>query len=142
MKCLAYTILMLLVAGLVWYVIARHHSTAADNLEEFRQRPGGLFTAEAGEYLIELAKAGKLPGFALGGHGTMHAGILDANVDTPSGIPTSHTRSHVGSISRRTGTPPTPFTSVVGESQGSPLRLQKTWRTDAEGHLAENYTVP
>jgi hypothetical protein len=143
MKHLAYTILILLVAWLVWYAIARYHSTAADNvpksMEEFRQRSGGLFTAEAGAYLMELAKAGKLPGFALGEHGTMHAGILDANANTPSGsepYPLSR-----GIQFQKDGDTSGYFYIVVRESQGSPLRLQKAWRMDAEGHVVENYSV-
>jgi hypothetical protein len=97
MKRLAYFFLFLLLAGAVWHGVAHRRSPPADRvpttMEEFKQRPGGKSTAEAGEFLQALAKKGKLPGFRAGEHGTMHAGILDANSNTPSGQSRSHTRS-------------------------------------------------
>jgi hypothetical protein len=86
MKRLGLSALALLLAAVVWYAVAHHHSAVAGKLprtlEEFKQRPGGGPTVDAGDFLIGLAKRGKLPGFSADEHGTMHAAVMDANGHT------------------------------------------------------------
>jgi hypothetical protein len=110
-------------------------------MEQFGQRPGGGFTAEAGEFLIELVKAGKLPGFAPGEHGTMQAGILDANANTPSGAAREPYPLSRGIHFQKDGNSSDYFYIVVRETKGGALKLKKAWRTDAGGHIGEYYSV-
>ena len=111
-------------------------------MEEFEERPGGAFTVEAGEFLIELAKASKLPGFAASEHGTMHAGILDGNAETPAdGAPEAYPVSRAIHF-QKDGDPSNYFYIVVRKSQHDSWRLQKAWRADADGNVVQTYEVP
>jgi hypothetical protein len=146
MRRLAYFFLVLLLAGAVWYGVMHRRSPSADKvpttMEEFKRRPGGKLTVEAGEFLLGLAKEGKLPGFSAGEHGTMHAGILDAKANPPSGaVPEPDPVSRVIHFQKQ-GNAADYFYVVVLESDGVPWKLQRAWRTNADGHVVETYPVP
>ncbi len=142
----AYFFLVLLLAGAVWYGVMHRRRPLADKvpttMERFKQRPGGKLTVEAGEFLMGLAKAGRLPGFSANEHGTMHAGIVDAKANTPSGaVPEPYPVSRVIHFQKQ-GSASDYFYVVVLESDGGPWKLQRGWRTDADGHVVEIYPVP
>ncbi len=140
---LAVAILPLAVG--LWYALEHHRSAASDqlpaNMQELKQRPGGTVTVDAGEFLIGLAKEGKLPGFALNEHGTMHAGILDANANTAAS-----TEAEKYPLSRtihfsKEGDTSDYFFVVVRESPGSAWKIQNAWRVDPDGRVLERYAV-
>jgi len=146
MKRLAYIAVVLALATLAWYVIAHRRAQAANQLprtlKEFKQRPGGGVTVEAGDFLIALAKEGKLPGFSAGEHGTMHAGIVDGNANAASaGTQEAYPVSRGIHFSKE-GDTSDYFYVVACESPGSPWKLKKAWRMDAGGRLVENYPIP
>lgn len=150
MKGIAYLAVIVMLGLGVWYAMRPHgdvdQAAPAEKLptsvEEFKQRPGGASTVDAGEFLISLAKEGKLPGFSKGEHGSMHVGNFDAN-------PTSSSRTSAEKypISRaihlsKDGDTSDYFYVVKRESAGSGWNLQKAWRQDAEGRLMEDYPIP
>lgn len=115
---------------------------APATIEEFKQAPGGRLTVASGEFLMGLAKEGKLPGFSAGEHGTMHAGDVDAKADTPSGaVPEPYPVSRVIHLQKQ-GDAADYLYVVVLESEGGPWKLQRAWRTDAGGQIVETYPVP
>lgn len=139
-------LIVLVLAAAVWYGALHHRTLPASRvprtLEEFKQQPGGALTVEAGDFLMRLAKEGKLPGFARGEHGTMHAGILDAKAETPSsataeGYPVSRVIHF-----QKEGDTSDYFYIVERESREAPWKLQEAWRTDAAGRIMETYSVP
>jgi len=116
-------------------------SLVPTTIEEFKQRPGGASTVEAGDFLLGLAKDGKLPGFVAGEHGTMHAAILDANANTPSGAgPEAYPVSRVLHFNKA-GDTSDYFYVVVCPSQASPWKLRDARRADADGRVVEKYPV-
>ncbi len=146
MRRLPYIFLALLLAGAVWYGVMRHRHPPADKapvtMENFMQVPGGKLTVQAGEFLMGLAKEGKLPGFSAGEHGTMHAGIVDAKANTPSRAgPEPYPVSRVINFQKQ-GNSSVYFYLVVLESDGGHWKLQRAWRADADGHVVEAYPVP
>ncbi|HWV98394.1 MAG TPA: hypothetical protein VNZ64_01755 [Candidatus Acidoferrum sp.] len=139
-------LLVLLLAAAAWYGLSHHRTPTTPKLpttlDEFKQQPGGASTVDAGDFLFALAKQGKLPGFSPGEHGAMHAGIVDANGDSPS-----VTASETYPISRgitfsKEDDTSVYFYIVVQTSNNAPWKLQKAWRTDADGHVVQNYPVP
>ncbi len=145
MKPLAYVCLAaLLVVALLWYRARHRQAQAASQLpttmQQFKQVPGASATVEAGEFLLSLAREGKLPGIPPGEHETMHAGIVDANGNAPS-------RQEPYPVSRvihfsKPGDDSDYFYTVVIESSGAPCKVQRAWRTNPQGQVAENYPVP
>ncbi len=146
MRRIVFIAAILALAAGIWYVFGHRRPSVQEKLpatmEEFKQRPGGAFTAEAGEFLIGLAKQGKLPGFAAGEHGTMHAGMVDARGNRPS----SNT-AETYPVSRaihfsKEGDEADYFYVVVRESPGSTWKLRQACRMDDNGRILENYPVP
>lgn len=141
LKLPAYLLVGLLLLAALWYGVNHQRAQPTEKLpttiDEFRQIPGGAVTVQAGEFLLTLANEGKLPGFNQGEHGTMHAGIVDGNANTPSGSE-QYPVSRVIHFSKR-GNDSEYFYAVVLESNGGPWKLQRAWRTDPQGQLIENY---
>lgn len=112
------------------------------NLDEFKQAPGGAATVDAGEFLFSLAKQGKLPGFAPGEHGVMHAGLVDGAGNNPAGTgPESYPISR-GINFTKEGDASQYFYIVMQASNHAPWQLRKAWRADSNGNVLQNYTVP
>lgn len=138
MRYLSLGVFAVLVATAVWYKVA-HRQTAPPSrlpatVEEFKQRAGGTFTVEAGDFLIGLAKDGKLPGFAAGQHGSMQAGAPDSPAD-PYPVTRAVHFSKDGDTSDY-------FYIVVRESQDAPWKLLKAARMAPDGHLIQEYAIP
>ncbi|HEV2391505.1 MAG TPA: hypothetical protein VG146_03985 [Verrucomicrobiae bacterium] len=146
MKVVGFGVAMLLVAAAIWYTVAHRRAPPVPKvpatMEEFKQWPGASLTAQAGEFLIGLARAGKLPGFSAGEHGTMHAGIVDAHGSTVSGAASEPYPVSRSVHFQKEGDTSDYFYVVVRESQSAPWKLQKAWRTDGEGRVIQNYAVP
>ncbi len=145
MKPLAWIWLAILLAvALVWYGTRHRHTgpkvRAPLTIEQFKQVPGANATVQAGEFLLTLAKEGKLPGIAQGEHGTMHAGIVDANANSPSG-PEPYPVSRVIHFSKQNDDSDY-FYVVVIESNGAPCKLQRAWRANPQGQVIESYSIP
>lgn len=137
MKRLAYAAILLLFVGIMWFAVSRRHSATPSlpkTMSEFKQRPGGAATVDAGEFLIELAKAGKLPGFAQGEHGTMQAAV-PPNA-SPEPYPISRAL-HFG----KDGDTCDYFYIVTRESSADPWKLIKACRMDSAGHVLDDYPV-
>ncbi len=145
MKSYAYGLLILVAAATAWYVW-RTNPTAAPkpptSLDEFKRQPGGAYTVDAGDFLLSLVKQGKLPGFAAGDHGSMHAGIIDGNGNTPQETAPEHFPVSRTVVFSKRGDTSAYFYIVERASAGSPWQLKKAWRIDAEGRIAEQYPVP
>lgn len=145
MKRLAWIFVpILLLVALAWYAAQNRRSQPAGQppttMDQFKQIPGATATVQAGEFLLTLAKEGKLPGIAQGEHGTMHAGIVDAHANTPSGQE-PFPISRVIHFSKQDDDSDY-FYAVVIESNGAPCKLQRAWRTNPQGQVVENYLVP
>ncbi len=145
MKRLAYiSLAILLLVVLTWYAAHNRRTQPTGQppttMDQFKQVPGANATVQAGEFLLTLAKEGNLPGIAQGEHGTMHAGIVDANANTPSG-PEPYPISRVIHFSKQ-GDDSDYFYAVVIESNGAPCQLQRAWRTNPQGQVVESYPVP
>jgi hypothetical protein len=138
MRYLSFSIVGALLAVAVWYGVAHHHTASMHRLpatmEEFKQRPGGTVTVQAGEFLIGLAKEGKLPGFSSGEHGAMQSGAPDTVAETYPVTRAVHF-SKDGDTSDY-------LYLVVRESQDAPWKLLKGARMDAGGHVIQEYVVP
>ncbi len=143
MKLLPYVLLLLLV-GAAWYGVSHRRAEVSartpTTVKEFKQLPAGKMTAEAGEYLLGLAKAGQLPGFSKGEHGAMQAGTPDARENTPS-EPEPFPVSRVIHFSK-TGDDSDYFYAVLLQSNGGSWKLQRAWRADPQGRVRQNYPIP
>ena len=141
-KRLACVIAAIALAALAWYAFTTHRSPAATQLpktmQEFKQVPGAAHTVDAGEFLIELAKAGKLPGFASGEHGAMQA----ANGLAPPGpAPENYPIARLVHFSKD-GDTSDYFYIVVRETSNDTWRIQKACRMNPKGQVLDNYPVP
>ena len=140
-------LLIVLLAAAVWLALAHHRCPPSGDklpatLDEFKQAAGGASTVDAGEFLLSLAKQGKLPGFAPGEHGVMRAGIVDGQGNIPAAAaPGSYPISR-GITFSKDGDTSVYFYTVVQASNHAPWQLQKAWRTDADGKVVENYPIP
>lgn len=128
---------MLLATGL-WFGRAHHRVSPPNRLpattQEFNRRPDAAFTVEAGEFLIGLAKNGKLPGFSAGEHGKIQAGAPEAASESYPVTRAVHL-SKDGDTSDY-------FYVVVRDSQDAPWRLLKAVRMRADGQVSQEYVIP
>lgn len=142
---LALAGLVLIVGGSV-LIVARHRKRREagpklpSSLAEFKQMNGGAATVDAGEFVIGLAKEGKLPGFAKGEHGSIQAGIVDGSGKVPSGVQ-AYPISRGIHVSKE-GDDADYFYVVVLETNGASWKLQKAWRDAADGRRLSTYAVP
>jgi len=139
MKTLLYSTLMVLAVVALWYGFGRRQPDPARlpaNMEEFKQRGGGAFTVQAGEYLIDRAKQGHLPGFSEGEHGVMIAPNFDpAQVESKT-----NPESRIVCF-RKEGDSSEYYYIVVRIPQDGTLRLEKAWRANPSGQIVEEYRV-
>lgn len=139
MKYFALIALAVLLAVAVWYARHRGGDVAAQNqptttLQDFKRRPDGAFTADAGEFLMGLAKDGKLPGFAQGEHGNMQIGAPEAAVE-------SYPVTRAAHFSKDGDTSDYLYV-VVRDSERAPWRLLKAARMTADGQVIQEFTIP
>ncbi len=139
MKYLGLSVAAVLLAAALWHGSAHHHAAPVNNrvpatVEELKRRPDVPFTVEAGEFLIGLAKNGKLPGFSASDHGRMQAGAPEAASESYPVTRAVHF-SKDGDTSDY-------FYVVVRDSEGAQWRLLKAARMSSNGQIIQEYGVP
>ncbi len=147
MKRFGLLLLIVLLVAAVWLGLAHHRRAPSGDklpatLGQFKQVAGGASTVDAGEFLLSLAKQGKLPGFTPGEHGVMRAGIVDGTGNIPSAAASESYPISRGITFSKSGDTSVYFYTVVQASNHAPWQLQKAWRTDADGKVVETYPVP
>ena len=92
------------------------------------------FASEVAKFLSHLKEKGEMPGWSKGEKGNMG---LDHQTNYLAGYPISETVvvTKNGDVSKYHYT-------VVQPAKDGVLKLQKAWRTDAKGHIVEEYQVP
>jgi hypothetical protein len=108
-----------------------------DVLARVRKQPGGELTLEAQRFLSGLAKKRQLPGFRKGDSGNV--------VFAP--VPLQGTGSDVYPVSRTfdssiQGAPSVYHYVVVQGSGRTTWQLERAWRTDRDGMVIEEFSVP
>jgi hypothetical protein len=93
-------------------------------------QPGG--SAEA--FLVQLKKDGKVPGFVEGEKGTLSGFLSASNLTTSYPVTRSFTATKQGNSSLY-------HYEVARASAGGEWHLQRAWRTDPEGVIAEEFSV-
>ncbi len=140
MKKWLYLSLAVLLAVALWYGFQRHRKDAAKSragVEELKRTQAEDFTAAAGEYLINRAKQGQLPGFSKGDQGTMFAPTLD-----PAKMQSMAESGSRLICSQKKGDESEYCYIVVRNPKDGALRLAKAWRVSRSGKLLEEYRVP
>jgi hypothetical protein len=94
-------------------------------------QPGG--TAET--YIVSLQQKQELPGFAKGQHGSITGVVSPRDVNLVFPAVRSFTVT-------KQGDPSTYHYTVSRPAQETGWKLQRAWRTDADGRVAEEYRVP
>ena len=94
-------------------------------------QPGG--TAET--YMVSLQQKNELPGFAKGQHGSITGLVTFRDLNSVFPAMRSFTATKQGDSS-------TYHYTVSRPAEVSTWRLQRAWRTDADGHVVEEYRVP
>lgn len=112
--------------------------TSSDPLLDERKAAVVKSTGEsAARYLKGLEKKGELPGWSK--RDDLAPGNVHLTVNFLDHEPNSLTFDHV----RKTGDSANYyFYTVIRASKDSPWKLQKAWRTDAQDHVLETYSVP
>lgn len=102
--------------------------------ETLKRRPAGAFMMDAKDYLADLWRQGRLPGMEDKGHGDLKFGreILAEPI-----YPATQDFTLL-----REGDASTHHYTVERELQGGPMRLKRAWKTDADGHLIKEFSVP
>jgi hypothetical protein len=108
-----------------------------DILVRIREQPGGEITLEAGRFLYGLAKKRQLPGFRKGESGDVVFAPAAARESDSDVYPVW--RTFDSSVQGRSSVY---HYLVVRASRRSAWRLQRSWRTDRDGLVIEEYAVP
>lgn len=107
----------------------RHKQIAA--IQNMEKSPGGRATMEAVRYLIHLHGQGQLPG---------SKNIVGLQLNDQDQSATYPIMRHFTAQLR--ADPSRIHFTLVKPSDAASWRLQKAWRTDEQGNIVENFTVP
>ena len=116
------------------YLQRRNDEPFADE-NNFINASGYAYTMEAQEFFLSLKSKGQLPGWLKEEHGGVS--VWTPNKETAEIYPISRTfiATKSGGVSEYRYT-------VVKVSRNAIWKLQRAWRTDAKGHVVEEYPIP